>query len=63
MNLEDKVLTCVNKKSFINSFNKISEKDKKNEKITSKFPTEDFIYKKVIEEFLKEHPEFIKKSN
>lgn len=68
IDLETKILTCVKGESIIKPFTQVYEevrdkKIKKVRKIASEFPNEESIYKKVIEEFLREYPEFIKEDS
>lgn len=63
--IENKILTCVKGESIVKPFKQVYEevrikKVKKTKKISSEFSNEESIYKKVIEDFLKEHPELIK---
>lgn len=63
--IENKILTCVKGESIVKPFKQVYEevrdkKIKKVKKASSLFPNEESIYKTVIEEFLKEHPELIK---
>lgn len=63
MDLENKILTCVSGQSIIKPFTQVfeevREKQKKNV-IKKSFNSENSIYHSVINDFLKEHPEFIK---
>jgi hypothetical protein len=63
--LENKILTCVKGGSIVKPFAQVYEevrekKTKKVKKISSEFPNEESIYKKVIEDFLRQHPELIR---
>ncbi len=62
--IDDKILNCVKGESIVKPFAQVYNevRDKKNKKVkkVSAFPNEESIYKKVIEEFLKQHPELIR---
>lgn len=62
--LDNKILNCVRGESIVKPFTQVyqevrDKKTKKIKKVSSSFPTQESIYKKVIEEFLKQHPELI----
>lgn len=60
--IDSKILTCVKGESIVKPFTQVYQevRDKpKKKKITSTFSNKESIYKKVIEEFLKQHPELI----
>lgn len=67
--LKEKILTCVNGQSIIKPFaqvyEEVREKNRKKESDEKEkiYINEDSIYKDVIQQFLKEHPELIKKDN
>ncbi len=64
LDLENKILTCVTGESIIKPFGQVYEevrvKAKKNG-IKKIYTSEESIYYEVINEYLKEHPEFINK--
>jgi hypothetical protein len=65
--LKEKILTCVNGESIVKPFSQVYEevrekhKKKESDEKEKIYVSEDSIYKDVIQKFLKEHPELIKK--
>jgi formylmethanofuran:tetrahydromethanopterin formyltransferase len=60
--LDNKILNCVRGESIVKPFTQVYHevRDKKTKKVKkSNFSDKESIYKKVIEEFLRQHPELI----
>lgn len=61
--IDNKILNCVKGESIVKPFKQVYQEVRDNrpkkKKVSSTFSNKESIYKKVIEEFLKQHPELI----
>lgn len=63
MDLDNKILTCVSGQSIVKPFTQVFEevREKQKKNLNKKtFNSENSIYHSVINDFLREHPEFIR---